>query len=90
MQDATPITAMVARAMTKNAVVCDHTSVPNDATEAGGIESTKHEIIDDCALARRLKTVGGIWLGLTERAVSLRRYPKIGDIANMVSRSAYA
>ena len=58
--------------------------------EVGGIESTKHEIIDDCALARRLKTVGGIWLGLTERAVSLRRYPKIGDIANMVSRSAYA
>jgi hopene-associated glycosyltransferase HpnB len=58
--------------------------------EAGGIDSMRQEIIDDCALARRLKTVGGIWLGLTERAVSLRRYPKIGDIGKMVSRSAYA
>ncbi len=57
---------------------------------AGGIEPVRHEVIDDCALARRIKTVGGIWLGLTERAVSLRRYPKIADIGRMVSRSAYA
>jgi len=37
-----------------------------------------------------LKSIGGIWLGLTERAVSLRRYPKVADIGRMVSRSAYA
>jgi hopene-associated glycosyltransferase HpnB len=58
--------------------------------KAGGLDSVRQEIIDDCALARRLKPVGGIWLGLTTRAVSLRRYPKIADIGGMVSRSAYA
>jgi hopene-associated glycosyltransferase HpnB len=57
---------------------------------AGGIASVRHELIDDCALARRMKRVGGIWLGLTERAVSLRRYPHIGDVGKMISRSAYA
>jgi hopene-associated glycosyltransferase HpnB len=57
---------------------------------AGGIESVRHEIIDDCALARRMKKIGGIWLGLTERAVSIRRYPRISDVGRMISRSAYA
>ncbi|MDE1986782.1 MAG: glycosyltransferase [Alphaproteobacteria bacterium] len=57
---------------------------------AGGIEAIRTEIIDDCALGRALKAQGAIWLGLTERAVSLRPYPKIGDIRHMVSRSAYA
>jgi hopene-associated glycosyltransferase HpnB len=57
---------------------------------AGGIEAIRGEIIDDCALARRLKAQGPIWLGLTERAVSLRPYPHIADIRRMVSRSAYA
>jgi hopene-associated glycosyltransferase HpnB len=58
--------------------------------QAGGIEFVRHEIIDDCALARRMKKVGGIWLGLTERAVSTRRYLRIADVGRMVSRSAYA
>jgi hopene-associated glycosyltransferase HpnB len=57
---------------------------------AGGIESVRHEIIDDCALARRMKKIGGIWLGLTERAASIRRYPRISDVGRMISRSAYA
>jgi hopene-associated glycosyltransferase HpnB len=57
---------------------------------AGGIEAIRGEIIDDCALGRRLKRQGPIWLGLTERAVSLRLYPRIADIRAMVSRSAYA
>ena len=58
--------------------------------QAGGIESVRHEIIDDCALARRMKRIGGIWLGLTKRAVSVRRYPRVSDVGRMVSRSAYA
>jgi len=58
--------------------------------QAGGIEAVRHEIIDDCALARRMKKIGGIWLGLTERAVSIRRYPRISDVGRMISRSAYA
>jgi hopene-associated glycosyltransferase HpnB len=57
---------------------------------AGGVAAIKSEIIDDCALARLLKRQGPIWLGLTRRAVSLRPYPRVADIARMVARSAYA
>ncbi|TPG60608.1 glycosyltransferase [Roseomonas nepalensis] len=57
---------------------------------AGGIASIRHEIIDDCALARRLKAEGPIRLLLTERARSLRPYGGVGEIGRMVSRSAYA
>jgi len=57
---------------------------------AGGIEAIRSEIIDDCALAGRLKAQGPIWLGLTERAVSIRPYPRLADIRAMVARSGYA
>jgi hopene-associated glycosyltransferase HpnB len=57
---------------------------------AGGIEAIRHNIIDDCALARVMKKQGPIWLGLTDRAVSLRPYEKLTDIRKMVARSAYA
>ena len=57
---------------------------------AGGMASIRSEIIDDCALARRLKAQGAIWLGLTRRAISLRPYAGMREIGRMVSRSAYA
>ncbi|WP_044561846.1 glycosyltransferase [Azospirillum sp. B4] len=57
---------------------------------AGGIDSIRDALIDDCALGRRLKTQGSIWLGLSDRAVSLRAYDKVDDIRRMVIRSAYA
>lgn len=57
---------------------------------AGGIESIRGALIDDCALAARMKTQGPIWLGLTERARSTRPYPGFQDIRRMVARSAYA
>ena len=57
---------------------------------AGGIEAIRHNIIDDCALARLMKPQGPIWLGLSNRAVSLRPYGGFDDIRRMVSRSAYA
>jgi hopene-associated glycosyltransferase HpnB len=57
---------------------------------AGGIEAIRHNIIDDCALARALKAQGSIWLGLTDRAVSLRPYEHLSDIRKMVARSAFA
>jgi hopene-associated glycosyltransferase HpnB len=57
---------------------------------AGGIDSIRGALIDDCALAARLKQHGPIWLGLTERVRSLRPYPGFGDIRRMVARSAYA
>ncbi len=57
---------------------------------AGGVEAIRGEIIDDCALAARLKARGPIWLGLTDRAASLRPYAGAGEIGAMISRSAYA
>jgi hopene-associated glycosyltransferase HpnB len=56
----------------------------------GGIASIRGELIDDCSLAAKLKTVGPIWLGLTKRAQSVRPYPTFADVARMVSRSAYS
>ncbi len=51
--------------------------VRREALEAaGGIASVRAEIIDDCALATRLKAQGPIWLGLTMRARSLRPYAR--------------
>ncbi|KAG0188668.1 hypothetical protein DFQ28_004523 [Apophysomyces sp. BC1034] len=57
---------------------------------AGGIESIRDEIIDDCALGARMKTQGAIWLGLTNRACSVRPYDNLGEIRRMVARTAYA
>jgi hopene-associated glycosyltransferase HpnB len=57
---------------------------------AGGLEAIRRNIIDDCALARVMKKQGPIWLGLTDRAVSLRPYPHLADIRKMVARSAFA
>ncbi len=56
---------------------------------AGGVEAISDALIDDCAMGRKLKSIGPIWLGLTERARSLRAYPDVSDIRRMVSRSAY-
>ncbi len=56
---------------------------------AGGIDSIKDAIIDDCALARQMKTQGPIWLGLTRRSHSLRVYDCACDIWAMVARTAY-
>jgi hopene-associated glycosyltransferase HpnB len=56
---------------------------------AGGIALIRGDLIDDCALGRRLKQVGPIWLALTDRVRSLRPYPHIEDIRRMVSRTAY-
>lgn len=56
----------------------------------GGIDTIRDALIDDCALAQKLKARGAVWLGLTERVTSIRSYPQWSDIAGMVSRSAYA
>jgi hopene-associated glycosyltransferase HpnB len=58
-------------------------------TQAGGIEAIHSEVIDDCALARRLAAVGPIWLGLSKRVESIRRYDGFAPIRRMVVRSAY-
>ena len=57
---------------------------------AGNIDAIRSQIIDDCALGRAMKAQGPIWLGLTERARSVRPYQGMGEIRSMVARSAYA
>jgi hypothetical protein len=62
---------------------------------AGGLEPIRGAIIDDCALARRIKLDehGGrhpIWLGLTDALRSIRPYQGLGGIWSMIARSAYA
>jgi hopene-associated glycosyltransferase HpnB len=57
---------------------------------AGGIDVIRDALIDDCALAGAMKKQGAIWLGLTDRVVSIRPYTTWGDIRRMVARSAYA
>jgi hopene-associated glycosyltransferase HpnB len=57
---------------------------------AGGMATIRSALIDDCALARIMKREGPIWLGLAETVRSIRAYPHVADIRQMVARSAYA
>ena len=62
-----------------------------DFEAVGGLAPIHDRIIDDCALAGLVKGPGrGTWIGLTERVVSLRAYPRLADIRAMVARTAYA
>jgi hopene-associated glycosyltransferase HpnB len=58
---------------------------------AGLAESIKGELIDDCALAKRIKTVafGRLWLGLAEDIFSARAYGGLNGIWAMVTRTAF-
>ena len=58
--------------------------------EIGGFAALKHELIDDCSLARCVKSQGHkTWIGLTHSACSIRPYRQVKDIWNMVSRTAF-
>jgi hopene-associated glycosyltransferase HpnB len=58
---------------------------------AGGLESIRGAVIDDCSLARLLKQQGGkLWLGTTDQSQSLRRYQTFSAIEHMVSRTAFS
>jgi hopene-associated glycosyltransferase HpnB len=61
-----------------------------DLEAAGGIASIRGALIDDCALAGKLKGQGPIRLELSPRVVSLRPYQSLNEIRRMVARSAYA
>ena len=59
--------------------------------QIGGFESVKSAVIDDCALAGKVKSQGTkIWLGLTHSVKSVRRYQQLGEIWDMVARTAFA
>jgi hopene-associated glycosyltransferase HpnB len=68
----------------------------------GGIQAVRQALIDDCALAQAVKSSGQnsvsqatphspgkIWLGLTALTCSLRPYPTLSSIWDMVARTAY-
>jgi hopene-associated glycosyltransferase HpnB len=63
--------------------------------EAGGIESIRQELIDDCSLAQRIKHRRGrgharpVRLDLAESSESLRPYDSWRDIWNMIARTAF-
>ncbi len=55
-----------------------------------GVSHFRGQLIDDCALAKEIKSTGGrIWLGHAERAVSTRVYPGWRDVWEMIARTAY-
>ncbi|WP_176593854.1 glycosyltransferase [Sphingobium sp. EM0848] len=58
--------------------------------QAGGIGAIRGALIDDCTLGALLKRQGPVWLGLTDRSVSIRPYRDFASVAAMISRSAYA
>ena len=62
---------------------------PAALARIGGIATIRGELIDDCALARAIKPGGGIWLGLTHGARSIRDYTSFAEIRRMISRTAF-
>jgi hopene-associated glycosyltransferase HpnB len=66
--------------------------------QIGGIQVIHQALIDDCALAQAVKyksqsaqkeVTGRIWLGLTSLTRSLRPYPSLNSIWDMVARTAF-
>lgn len=56
----------------------------------GGFESIRGEIIDDCALAARIKQAGGrTWLGMGRDVHSVRGYAGLSGVWHVVARTAY-
>ncbi len=65
--------------------------VKSDALNSiGGFVGIKESLIDDCALARRMKQNGyTTWVGLTRDVRSHRPYERLKSIWEMVSRTAF-
>jgi len=56
----------------------------------GGLQIIRQALIDDCSLAKAVKSNHGkIWLGLSTSTISLRPYDSLKTIWDMVARSAY-
>ena len=62
----------------------------NTLEKIGGIASVKNALIDDCTLAKKVKSGGGkIWIGLTDKTISLRPYDSLKSIWDLVARTAF-
>jgi len=57
--------------------------------QVGGVSQIRDALIDDCALAAKLKPLGPIWLGHAEATRSLRVYGRFREIWAMIARTAY-
>ena len=63
---------------------------PRALDKAGGFETIRGEIIDDCSLAARVKDSGGrLWLGVTRDTRSIRGYSSFTTIRDMIARTAF-
>jgi hopene-associated glycosyltransferase HpnB len=63
---------------------------PEALARIGGIAAIRSELIDDCALALRVKSTGGrIWLGLSRDTESIRPYPTFSSVREMIARTAF-
>jgi hopene-associated glycosyltransferase HpnB len=58
--------------------------------EIGGIATIKAALIDDCSLAKAVKSQSkNIWLGLTTKTISLRAYDNLKTIWDTIARTAF-
>jgi hopene-associated glycosyltransferase HpnB len=58
--------------------------------KAGGLAPIRGALIDDVAMGRVIKRQRGrCWLGVTRQVVSVRPYPQLASLWQMVARSAY-
>ena len=55
----------------------------------GGIAAIRQQLIDDVSLAKEVKKRGGIYLGHSALARSIRPYPGFAAIWDMIARTAY-
>jgi hypothetical protein len=55
----------------------------------GGLAAIRGALIDDVTLAKAVKPGGAIYLGHSGLAASIRRYPAVGDLWNMIARTAF-
>jgi hopene-associated glycosyltransferase HpnB len=55
----------------------------------GGIAAIRHQLIDDVSLAKAVKKRGGVYLGHSGLARSIRPYPGFAALWNMIARTAY-
>ena len=57
---------------------------------SGGLAPVSGALIDDVAIGRMIKRQRGrCWLGVTRQVVSVRPYPRLASLWQMVARSAY-
>jgi hopene-associated glycosyltransferase HpnB len=64
---------------------------PEALARAGGIEPIRHQVIDDCTLARIVKGSGGkLYLGVSKLTANIRRYESFTHIGRLISRTAFS